>query len=399
MEKDYYKILGVEKTATDDELKKAYRSLSKKYHPDLQQGKSESEKKHAEEMFKDINEAYSVLGDKDKRHKYDTYGAADMSGAGFGPGGFDPMSFFRNHFSDAFGDFGFEFGFGGSRGGGFRRPRNSPDAPKDGRDIKISLDIPFEEALFGVTRSFDIKFDERCQSCNGTGSKNGEMDTCPECGGTGMVTIQLMSNFIQSSTCPRCHGTGSIPKSTCDVCHGMKTSKVEHHIHIHIPAGVDSGATLRVPGEGEHGTKGGRNGDLYISLSVGESELFKRSKLDLFTRVYVPAFDFFTKDSVSVATPWGKQDVKIPTSQGEDGSFMVKLSGYGVRRKSHTGGEVSGDLYVFIIPEIPGKLTEQQKKLAKKLSDSFSGKGAGKLSKRISDLSAEFEKTAAKLKT
>jgi molecular chaperone DnaJ len=391
MSKDYYSILGVEKSASEDELKKAYRSLSKKYHPDLQQGKSDSDKKEAEEKFKEINEAYSILGDPEKRKQYDTFGTAEPGGAGFGPGGFDPMDFFRSHFGSAFGDFG--FGFGGRRTNS--RRKSDPNAPKDGKDVEIGLEISFEEAIFGTTREFDIKFPERCQHCKGTGSDDGKEKPCDICGGTGMITQRIMANFVQSTTCPRCRGNGSLPSTPCHVCGGSGSASVSHHINIHVPCGVDTGSRLRVPEEGEHGINGGRNGDLYISLSVSQSELFDRTGNDLHVNVFIPSVGVGILETVDVPTPYGKKTIKIPKKIDPDGVFRAKIPNCGVKKKAL--GEFFGSMYVNIIPEPLENLKDSQKKLCKKLLDSIDSSNKSETSKHMEELVRKFEEEKKKL--
>lgn len=386
MSKDYYGILGVEKSASEDELKKAYRSLSKKYHPDLQQGKTDSEKKDAEEKFKEINEAYSVLGDQEKRKQYDTFGTAEPGGAGFGPGGFDPMDFFRSHFSSAFGDFG--FGFGGRHFGGGRK--SDPNAPKDGKDVEIGLKISFEEALFGTTREFDIKFNERCEHCKGTGSDDGQEKSCDMCGGTGMTTQRIMANFIQSTTCPKCHGRGSMPTTLCHVCNGTGKSPANHHINIHIPYGVDTGAHLRVPNEGEHGINGGTNGDLYITLEVEQSELFERIGTDLHVNVFIPSVGVGILETVEVPTPYGKKTIKIPNKIDKDGIFRTKIPNCGMKRSVY-GRDNFGNLFVNIIPEPILNLKDSQRKLCKKLLDSIDSSNKSEARKNLEKCVKKFE--------
>lgn len=363
---DYYKVLGVDKNASEDELKKQYRLLSKKYHPDLQNGKTDAEKKEAEEKFKEINEAYSVLGDPEKRKKYDTFGSADNVPHGFGGGGFDPMGFFRKHFHSAFGDSG--FGFDTDFGHG---PQSyNPDGPKDGRNVNISIEISFEEALYGVNKKFDIQFEETCQSCKGTGAEGGETITCPSCYGTGYVVREFGGMGKLRTMCSMCNSSGRVPKSRCHVCHGKTTTLVNHEINIIIPRGVENGDTLKVAGEGEHGLNGGRNGDLFITLRIGDCKVYKRAGLHLQTTFYLPSIAIGVIDRIDVNTPWGYKKVEIPKTPETDGTYIVKVPGYGVRRKSH-GQEVSGDLYVQIVPEAISNLTNEQKKLAKKLYESL----------------------------
>lgn len=362
MAKDYYKSLGVERTASADEIKKSYRTLSKRYHPDLQNGKSDEEKKTAEEKFKEINEAYSVLSDPDKKRNYDQTGSADNIPHGFGGGGFDPMSFFRKHFHSAFGDFDFGFGPGGGMGS-----RNyNPDAPRRGKDVSIELEISFEEAIYGVNKKFDIQFTELCHSCNGTGADNNETIPCPRCGGTGRITRQFGGSGTLQTICSHCEATGRIPKNVCHVCHGTKTETVKHNINIIIPPGVDNGDTLKVGGEGEHGINGGQNGDLYISMRVTGNSIYKRAGNHLQTIFYVPSTSIGITDKINVHTPWGYVKVDIPKKCEADGTLLVKIPGYGIRKKN-----VSGDLYVQVIPEPIANLTNEQKKLLKKLNETI----------------------------
>lgn len=369
MGKNYYDILGVAKTASEDELKKAYRTLSKKYHPDLQQGKTDAEKKEAEDKFKDINEAYSVLSDSQKRQKYDKFGTTDFNGMGSGPRGFDPMAFFRQHFR---GDFpGFDFGFGG--GSGQRSGESNPNAPTRGRDVETTLKISFKESIFGVHRTFEVKFSEKCSECNGTGAEGGNVEQCPTCQGTGMFTTQPLPGFISSVTCPKCHGMGYSVKTHCHVCHGSGMQKVNHPIDILIPKGVMNGERLLVRNEGEKGLNGGPNGNLYLRLEVEENSLFTRcgdGGLHIMTKVFIPSITVGLVDTVTVPTPYGTQTVKLPSKPKSDGSFMVTIPGCGVKRNLH-GREVTGDLCALIIPEPISKLTPEQKKLAERLMKSL----------------------------
>jgi molecular chaperone DnaJ len=208
MNKNFYDILGVKKTATDDELKQAYRKLSKKYHPDLQHGKSDAEKKEIENKFKEINEAYSVLGDSEKRHQYDNFGTTDFSG---GAGGFNPHEFFRGHFP---GGFGFGFGDDFSFSFGQSRNYNDPNYPQNGENIYVKFEISFEESIFGTTKKFNVKKTVPCEKCDGTGAKDKKFKTCPKCNGRGVLTHRH-GNFMSQTTCPECMGRGKFPENKC----------------------------------------------------------------------------------------------------------------------------------------------------------------------------------------
>lgn len=392
MDKDYYKILGVPRDASAEDLKKAYRTLSKRWHPDMQQGKTDSEKTEAEERFKEINEAYSVLGDQEKRAMYDRFGSAE--GMGVGSGGFDPMSFFRDHFADAFGGFG--FGFGPSGGNRHRGPDS--DSPKDGRNVKLSMHLSFEECLYGVNREFDVGIRETCQHCRGTGSDDGKFHDCPSCGGSGMITQALTSNFIQSTTCHVCGGTGRLPSKECHVCGGNKTVDVKHHIKIDVPMGVGNGDMLRVVGEGEHGINGGRNGDMFLVVTSDDGKVFKFGDCDcLHVDVIVPFFDFVPGKNVDVRTPWGTESVEIPKKPNPDGTYRNHVRGHGVRRKDRNGNVSAGDLLIDFIPEVPVDLDDSQVELMRKLSESLGQKNFPRNEKLNTEMD-EFEERASKFR-
>lgn len=398
MAKNYYEILGVSKTASDDELKKAYRSLSKKYHPDLQQGKSDSEKKEAEEKFKEINDAYNTLKDSDKRSYYDRFGTSDgnhrgFNRSGFGAGGIDPMEFFRNHMRSNFGNF--DFGFGNMRNNKHSDP--DPNSPKNGRDIEVQINISFEESLFGSKREFDINIDEICNHCKGTGSDDGKKETCDMCQGTGTHFVHVEQNFIQGTTCPKCKGTGYLISKPCHICNGKGKTPVSHHININIPEGIDTGEHLRVPNEGEHGINGGKNGDLYILIQVSNSNVFTRVGEHLYVRVFVPSIYIGTVKTVDVPTPYGRKTVEIPTTPESDGSFMTKISKCGITRKSN-GRETIGDLYVKIIPEPIFNLTDEQKKICSELLKTITLDNGSDIKKKYEKNVEEFEKTLQRIK-
>lgn len=270
--RDYYEILGLSKNATDQEIKSSYRKLCRKFHPDMQAGKSDAEKKEAEDKFKEIAEAYEVLSNKDKRAQYDQFGFNTSNGFG-GQGTDDLAEFFRrhpgfgSHFGGGFGDFGFDpFGGGNNRG-------NDPNAPKDGQDVKININIPFEESIYGGIREFDLTLQDPCDHCHGSGSDDGKTENCTHCNGTGMIT-QRRGMMIMQSTCPHCHGSGVKIKTKCHVCHGTGHVDKPHHIKIEVPMGVDNGTRLRVSGAGQHGTNGGHDGDVYVEIYVEDSDIF-----------------------------------------------------------------------------------------------------------------------------
>jgi len=281
--RDYYDVLGIGKTASADEIKKAYRKLAMQYHPDRN-----ADNKEAAEKFKEVCEAYEVLSDTDKRHRYDQYGHAGMKSA-FGPGGFDfgrdfshmqdidLQDILGSFFGGGFGDI---FGGGGGGGGRSRRSRN-PDAAQRGDDLRFDLEIDLEEAIFGSEREVDLNINDACPTCRGTGAASGSArETCRQCGGHGVVIVG--GGFIQMrQTCPVCHGEGTIIRNPCKSCGGAGRVKTPRHIALRIPKGVETGSRLRLSGKGESGLRGGEAGDLYVVLHVRDHELFQRQDDDL----------------------------------------------------------------------------------------------------------------------
>ena len=268
--KDYYEVLGVSKTASDDEIKSAFRKLAKKYHPDV------SKEPDAAEKFKEAQEAYAVLSDASKRKHYDQFGhAAFQQGGGAGAGGFDFSGFdFSDIFGDLFGGSGFDFGFGGGR---------SSNRPTKGRDTLIRMDLTFEEAAFGCKKDLDVDVMEECSECHGKGG-HGEKN-CPECHGSGTVTVEqrtMFGSFMSRTTCHNCNGKGKVYESKCSKCRGNGKVKENKTLEVKIPAGVDTGNQLRLAGKGEAGTNGGPNGDIYLEFRVKEHPIFERDGNDIY---------------------------------------------------------------------------------------------------------------------
>ena len=311
MSKDYYDILGVSRTATEDEIKKAFRKISKENHPDMQVGKSDAEKKTAEAKFKEASEAYDTLSNKEKREKYDMMGNGGQS-SGFG--NFREADDIFSKFASQFGSFGGMHGFRNSAFSSYANQAPDPNGPEDGADIQIVLDVTFKESLFGVVKEFDINIEDVCHTCNGTGTADGKgFAKCPHCDGTGMIQQSHGHMFIQS-TCPYCHGQGYSNSNPCPTCFGSKRNQKRKHVSIKIPAGIQNGSKLRVAGNGQTGIKGGRNGDLYCILRVQNSELFKRQGSDLFTTLYVSPIIASIGGDAEVYTPYGTIKIK---SKGE----------------------------------------------------------------------------------
>ena len=353
MAKDYYKTLGVEKSATREQVKKAYKKLAKKYHPDINKEDGASDK------FKEINEAASILGDDKKREQYDRFGTADFSGFQGGAGGFDFSDL--GGFSESF-DFGdlFEGLFGGSFGGR-RRRRGS----RRGHDIRYDLEIELEEAVKGTEKHILVPRLEKCSKCDGTGAENSsDIETCRDCNGRGMVTQVRRTPFgmFQSTgTCRTCGGQGKVIKSLCPMCDGDGRVEKQRKIKVSIPAGVDNGTTLRVSGEGEAGEKGGNAGDLYVVLSLLQHKIFERRGNDLYMEVPVSFIGATMGDSIQVPTISGKAKLKIPA--GTQSNTLFRMKGHGV---PYLNSSSTGDQFVKAVVYTPKNLSKKQKDLLKK---------------------------------
>jgi molecular chaperone DnaJ len=358
MAKDYYEILGLDRNATDEDIKRAFRKLAIKYHPDKNPGD-----KVAEEKFKEINEAYQVLSDPQKRAQYDQFGTADFNGqGGFGgfegfSGGFGGFGGFTDIFGDIFGDM-----FGGGR-----RAKNGPQR---GADLEYTLDLTFEEAAFGVKKDIDIFRYETCDTCSGSGAKPGTSPkTCDRCHGTGQVRTQRntpFGSFVSVTTCDRCRGEGKIIETPCPSCLGSGRVRKKKIVSINIPAGVDTGNTIPLRGEGEPGVRGGAPGDLYINIRVKPHKIFKRQGFDILCEVPIS----FIKASLGgeIIIPTLEGDVKQTISEGTQPGTVIKLRGKGIPRIRGNG---RGDLLAELKIEIPKRLNEKQRDLLRKLAIEF----------------------------
>lgn len=360
MSKDYYEILGVQKGANADEIKSAYRRLAKKYHPDLNKAPEAAEK------FKEINEAYEVLGDDKKRANYDQYGSAD--GPQFGGGGAGGFGDFFSGggqgfggFSDIFSDIFSAFGGGGGRGGSRVQER--------GDDINIRMNLTFEEAVFGVEKVVSLNRTESCSACSGTGAKNGkEFTTCPDCRGAGRVRIQQNTMFgttIRESVCPRCGGSGKMIKEKCEQCNGKGFKKVPAEIRVKVPAGIDDGQTIRLRGEGNAPAGQGINGDLNIKVSVGSHPIFKRVGTELLFDLYVPFTTCLLGGKVEIPLTKGKTTLDI--KEGTISGTVMRLKGKGVKTLNR---ESYGDMLVTIKSEPPKNL-KKAKDLLKQIEKQY----------------------------
>ena len=356
--RDYYEVLGVAKTASAEEIKSAYRKLAMKYHPDRNPGD-----KAAEEKFKEAAEAFDVLHDPEKRQRYDQFGHQAFQGGagGYGPGGMNMDDIF-SMFGDIFGGRGggFSGGFGGFEemfGGGRRQQRRAdPNGPRRGDDMTFRLEIDFDEAIFGSERELELTLPEQCSECGGTGAAAGSRRvTCKTCGGAGVV-IGGSGFFQVRQTCPTCGGEGSVLEKPCRKCRGTGHVSAPRKIALKIPAGVDDGSRLRLAGKGGGGLRGGENGDLYVQLSVRESDIFEREGQYLGVDIPVSPVLAALGGTVSVPTPEGEAQLKIPA--GTPNGKVFRLRGKGV--PSLRGGP-AGDLDARIVFEVPANLDRKQR--------------------------------------
>ena len=353
--RDYYEVLGIDKNADDAAIKKAYRVLAKKYHPDMNPGDAEAEKK-----FKEASEAYAILSDPEKRRQYDQYGHAAFDGAG-GAGGFDFGSF---DFSDIFSDL---FGFGDIFGGGMRGGRSN--RPMKGANIRTSVRITFEEAVFGVEKEIELTLKDECKACHGTGAKPGTTpETCTKCGGKGQVVFTQQSFFgtvRNVQTCPDCNGTGKIIKDKCPDCRGTGYIASKQKNKVMIPAGIDNGQCVRIRDKGEPGTNGGPRGDLLIEVVVERHPIFQRQDTHIYSTVPMSFAVAALGGEIMIDTVDGKviYDVKAGTPT----DTKVRLKGKGV--PSTRNSSIRGDHYVTLVVQVPEKLSHEAKDLLKKFDE------------------------------
>ena len=346
-ERDYYDILGVGKNATDDEIKKAYRGLAKKYHPDI------SKEPNAEEKFKEVQKAYDCLSDPQKRSNYDQFGSEEANPFGQGGAGFGGFGGFEDIFSSFF--------------GGGRTQRRNPNAPQKGKDLRTSITLTFEEAAFGVKKEINLHRYEQCTMCAGTGahSKN-DIQTCTRCHGTGTVVVEqntILGRIQTQSTCPECRGKGKKILHTCTNCKGEGKIKKDAKISVNVPSGIDDEQTLRLGGQGEAGINGGPSGDLYINISVKEHEFFQRDGNDIYVELPLTFSQVALGCTMEVETLNGKVAMKVPA--GTQSGAKFKLTGNGIKNQS--SGR-TGNQYVIVKVITPSKLTNEQKDLFEKLS-------------------------------
>lgn len=359
--RDYYEVLGVSKDADDAAIKKAYRALAKKYHPDMNPGDAEAEKK-----FKEASEAYAVLSDAEKRRQYDQFGHAAFEGGAGGAGGFGDFDFNGADFGDIFGDiFGDLFG-GGRRGG------RANNGPMKGANIRKSIRITFEEAVFGCKKELEVILKDPCTTCGGTGAKPGTSpETCPKCGGKGQVVYTSQSFFgtVQNvQTCPNCGGSGKVIKEKCTSCSGTGYTSSKKKIEVTIPAGIDNGQSVRIREKGEPGTNGGPRGDLLVEVNVSRHPIFQRQDMHIFSTVPISFAQAALGGDVKIQTVDGA--VIYNVKPGTKTDTKVRLKGKGV--PSLRNSAVRGDHYVTLVIQTPEKLSAEAKEALRRF-DELSG--------------------------
>ena len=359
---DYYEVLGVSKDADDAAIKKAYRALAKKYHPDMNPGDAEAEKK-----FKEASEAYAVLSDAEKRRQYDQFGHAAFEGGAGGAGGFGGFDFNGADFGDIFGDiFGDLFGGSGRRGG------RANNGPMKGANIRKSIRITFEEAVFGCKKELEVILKDPCTTCGGTGAKPGTSpETCPKCGGKGQVVYTSQSFFgtVQNvQTCPNCGGSGKVIKEKCTSCSGTGYTSSKKKIEVTIPAGIDNGQSVRIREKGEPGTNGGPRGDLLVEVNVSRHPIFQRQDMHIFSTVPISFAQAALGGDVKIQTVDGA--VIYNVKPGTKTDTKVRLKGKGV--PSLRNSAVRGDHYVTLVIQTPEKLSAEAKEALRRF-DELSG--------------------------
>ncbi|MEN2336633.1 molecular chaperone DnaJ [Lentilactobacillus parabuchneri] len=375
-EKDYYSILGVSKDASDDEIKHAYRKLSKKWHPDINKAPD------AEAKFKEINEAYETLSDPQKRANYDQYGSADGAGAGFGGAG--GQGGFGNF--DGGGGFGFDDIFSQFFGGG--QQRADPSAPRQGRDLQYQMTLEFEEAIFGKKTEIKYNREAQCKTCHGTGAKPGTSPvTCSNCGGRGYVVTETntpLGRMQSRQTCPVCHGTGKEIKEKCPTCGGRGKTDERHTLEVKVPAGIDDGQQMRLQGQGEAGDNGGPYGDLYIVFRVKPSKDFTRDGSTIYVNQDITFARAALGGKIQVKTVHGDVELKVPA--GTQTGTTFRLKGKGAPRLRGNG---NGDERVTVNVVTPKTLNKEQKialkAFAKASGDNIAGKGGSNFFDKMKD--------------
>ena len=351
--RDYYEVLGVSKTATDAEIKSAFRKLAKKYHPDV------SKEENAAEKFKEVQEAYAVLSDPEKRKKYDQFGHSAFQNNGGGAGGFQGFDGFDfgdmgDIFDDILGGFGFS-----------SNSRRSANGPRKGNDVLYRMTISFDEAVHGCEKDINLDTVDNCPNCHGEGGFNSK--TCPECRGSGTISSEqrtMFGSFLSKTTCPECHGTGNIFEKKCPDCNGKGKIRKSKTITVTVPAGIDNGNRLRLTGKGEAGENGGRNGDLYLEFTVKDHDFYKRNEDDIYIDLPLTITEAVLGCIKEVPTIYGNVELTIPS--GTQSLDKLRLRGKGIE---NVNTKRKGDMYAVVKVIMPEKLTKEQKSLFESLAN------------------------------
>ncbi len=377
--KDYYEVLGIDRSASDDEIKKAYRKAAKKYHPDLNPGNAEAEKN-----FKEVNEAYEVLSDANKKARYDQFGHAGVD-PNFGAGGAGAGGFDFGDLGDIFGQF-FGGGFGGFGGGA----RSNPNAPRRGNDTSATINLSFEEAAKGCSKTINVTKIENCPDCNGSGAEKGTTPkTCPVCHGSGRVNVTQRTPFGAMQTqkvCDSCRGSGKIIDNPCKTCAGKGRIRKSREQKIDVPAGIDDGQIINLRGGGDAGVNGGPSGDLRINVSVRPHPIFERDGFDVYCEIPITFTQAALGDEITVPTLDGK--VKFTIHEGTQPGDEFKLRNKGIQRLNYSG---RGDQYVKIVVEVPKHLNSKQKELLKQFGEISDDKNYNKNSSFFEKLKNIFK--------
>ena len=381
--RDYYEVLGIDRNASASEIKKAYRKLAKKYHPDTNPGDKEAEAK-----FKEVTEAYEILSDSEKKAQYDQYGHAafEQGAGGFNGGGFGGFDF-GGDMGDIFGDI-----FGGMFGGGSRGGARQANRPTQGSHIRARIHVTFEEAVFGTSKKIEITLKDECTTCHGTGAKPGTSpETCPKCQGRGQVvfTQQSMFGMVRNvQTCPECNGTGKIIKEKCTSCRGTGYTSSRKKIQVSIPAGIDNGQSIRIRDKGEPGTNGGPRGDLLVEVNVARHPIFQRQDMNIFSTAPLTYAQAALGGTVRINTVDG--EVEYEVKPGTQTDTRIRLKGKGV--PSLRNKNVRGDHYVTFVVQVPTNLNEEAKEALRKFDEACGNRPKSKDSD-------DFEKPEKKKKS
>ena len=358
--RDYYEVLGVDKGADDATLKKAYRKLAKKYHPDVNPGDAEAEAK-----FKEATEAYTILSDPAKRKQYDQFGhAAFENGGGGAGGGFGGFDFSGADMGDIFGDI-----FGDLFGGGGRSRRGADNGPRRGANLRARVNITFEEAVFGCEKELEIMLKDECTTCHGTGAKPGTSPvTCPKCNGEGQIvfTQQSMFGMVRNvQTCPECHGTGKVIKDKCPDCRGTGYTSSRKKIQVSVPAGIDNGQSIRIREKGEPGINGGPRGDLLVEVNVARHPIFQRQDMNIFSTAPITYAQAALGGPVRISTVDG--EVEYQVKPGTQTDTRIRLKGKGVPALRNKN--IRGDHYITLVVQVPTNLNEEAKEALRKFDE------------------------------